>query len=142
MLFIFFTKKRKDGFIVLSMVLLVSAVVLAVSTGILFRSISEVRETGDSENSLKAWGVVNACGEYALGQLASTTDSVGWGYLGDESLTIGEETCYIYALEDDNGTKIIKASSTVSSLTKKVLIEVATNTPSVFVNSWTEVADF
>ncbi len=142
MFFDFPIKRRKDGFLVLTMVLLVSAVVLAVATGILFRSISEVTETGDSENSLKAWGAVNACGEYALGQLASTTDSAGWSYSGNESLTVGAETCYIYPIEDSGTAKLVKASSTVSLLTKKILIEVATNTPNLLVNYWTEVADF
>ncbi len=139
--------KRSGGFLVLTMVLIVCAVVLAVGSGIFLRSISEMNEGADAENSLKAWGTVNACGEYALLQLASTTEAGdGWDYAGDESLAIplpdGTQTCYIYTVETSGTAKLIKASSTVSSFTKKILIEVATNTPSIKVNLWTEVADF
>ncbi len=132
------------GFLVLTMVLIVSATVLAISLGILLRSIDQINETNDSEASLKAWSVVNACGEYALGQMATTTETLpGWTYTGAESLSIGGESCYIYSIESgDLESKLIKASSTVSSFTKKILIEVATNTPEVLINSWEEVSDF
>ncbi len=139
---------QNRGFLVLTMVLLVSATVLIVVTGSLLRSISEVNESSDLQMSLKAWSTVNACGEYALLQLASTTDAGdGWSYAGDESQSIplpaGAQLCYIYPIADgDLGAKLIKASSTVSSFTKKILIEVATNTPNIVVNSWTTVADF
>ena len=148
----FFKKNKKNnrGFLVLTMVLLISAVVLLISAGVMLRSIGDINQSSDSENSLQAWSTVTACGEYALGQLASTTDSAGWSYAGDESsdslvpsLELGDETCYIYPIEDgDNGAKIIKASSTVSGFTRKILIEVATNSPSIIVNSWSYVADF
>jgi len=76
--------------------------------------------------------------------MSTTTEGqLGWDYAGDESLPVGTETCYINTIDDgDNGVKLIKVSSTVSNFTKKILIEVATNTPSVVVNSWKEVADF
>jgi hypothetical protein len=137
-------KKNNGGFLVLTMVLLVCAVVLAVATGILFRSIGEANQSADSEKSLKAWGMVNACAEYALAKLATTAGGLpGWAYAGEESLDIDTESCYIYPILDgNNGAKIINASSTVSGFTKKISIEVATNTPRVIVNSWEEVADF
>lgn len=143
-------KNNKRGFLVLTMVLLVCAIVLTISAGIMLRSISDVNKSADSQNSLKAWSAVNACGEYALGQLSNLDNSAGWTYAGDESsdtistpLELDGETCYIYPVEEgDAGAKIIKASSTVSSFTKKILIEVATNTPSIIINSWDYVADF
>jgi len=136
----FFGKNKKNnqgGFFVLTMVLLVCGVVLIISTGIFLRSISQVNQSGDSENALKAWSTVNACSEYALGKLAPD-----WSYVGDESLTIGEQTCYIYPVIASGTSRFIQASSTVSGFTKKVLIEAATNTPSVVINSWSMVADF
>lgn len=143
---------KNGGFLVLTMVLLVSAVVLVISAGVFLRSINENIETADSEFSLRALSNVMACGEYTLGQMmgsttSTTTTAENWSYAGDEILNIplpdGSDTCYIYPVEDgDLGSKIIKASSTVSSFTKKLLIEVATNTPNIILNSWTEVADF
>jgi hypothetical protein len=133
------TQKNK-GFLVLTMVLLVCAVVMIVSAGSLFRSINDANEGTDSERALKAWSTVNACGEYALAQIAPLS---GWTeYTGDAPLQVGAETCYIYPIEDSEGSKIINASSTVSGFTKKISIEVATNTPKVIITSWEEVADF
>ena len=147
MIYNFFSKKQKKacfakvqrskGFIVLTMVLLVSAVVLAVATGLLLRSISQANESGDSEKSLKAWAGVNACGEYAMGKLG-----VSNSYAGDETFQFGNETeiCYIYPVEEDeSGVRLVKASSTVSGFTKKVLIQVNANRSVAF---WKEVADF
>lgn len=143
MKFNLFDKKNKGGFMVLTMVLLVCAAVLVITTGIFLRTIGQVSQSGDSESSLRAWGSVNACAEYALWQMASTTETSGWSYTGDETLSVGDDTCYIYQVEDTaSSTKIIKASSTVSFFTKKIMVEVATNTPSVVINIWEEVADF
>jgi hypothetical protein len=113
------------------------------------------------ENSVKAWGSVNACAEYALLQLSTTSSGLaGWNYAS----TTGElktdidgsgNSCYIYKIEPFFATstdclnplkRCIRASSTVPSVgpgfTRKLLIEVATNTPIVTVDSWSEVADF
>ena len=121
--------------------LLVSAVVLAIGTGIFLRSISDVNESADSEMSLKAWSLAGACGEYALNQLSTTTDGrAGWSYSG-ESLPVGDETCYINVVASGTA-KVIQASSTVGNFTRKVKIEVATNTPSIVISSWAVVADF
>ena len=133
-------KRKKSGFLVLTMVLLVSATVLIIITGILLRSISQINESADSEASLKAWSTVNACGEYAVGQISSTT--VGWSYAGSESLAVGSQTCYIYPVTLSGVDKIITASSTVSGFTRKILIDVATNTPNMVISSWGYVADF
>lgn len=138
-----FTQSKKRGFLVLTMVLIVCATVLIIATGIFLRSISEVNESADSESSLKAWSTVNACGEYALLQMSTTTGGLsGWSYGGLYSLPVGSETCYIYAIGSSGTSKVIHASSTVSNFTRKIEVIVATNTPSLVVSSWQEVADF
>jgi hypothetical protein len=137
--------QRNKGFLVLTMALVVSAAVLVIATGSMLRSIGGVNETADSEKSLKAWSTVNACGEHALLEMSTTSGGLsGWDYgsTTGESLEIEGETCYIYEVTASGTAKLIKASSTVSGFTKKILIEVATNTPNLVVNSWKEVADF
>jgi hypothetical protein len=57
-------------------------------------------------------------------------------------LSVGDETCYIYPVVASGTDRLIRASSTVSGFTRKILIDVATNTPKVVVSSWEEVADF
>jgi hypothetical protein len=138
-------KNKKGGFLVLTLVLLVMATVLIISTGVFLRSIQELNMSADSEKAFKAWSVVNACGEYALDQMSTTTNGrAGWNFASTtgQSLAIGDETCYIYPVTLSGTDKLIMASSTVSGFTRKILIEVATNTPSLVVNSWSVVADF
>jgi hypothetical protein len=145
-------KKNNGGFLVLTMVLLVCATVMIISTGILLRSVSEISSTTDSEKSLRAWGAVNACGEYALLQMIASTTSTtttanNWDFASTTGVELtdvggGDETCYIYPVVASGTAKIIKASSTVSSFTRKIQIEVATNTPNMAVTSWEAVADF
>jgi len=145
---LFFLNKRKNkGFLVLTLVLIVCSTILIITTGLFLRSISQTKGGSDSENSLKALGAANACGEYALRQMiASSTDATttesNWNYYGDIPLLVGAETCYIYPIVASGTDKIIKASSTVSTFTKKILIDVATNSPSMVVSSWKTVADF
>lgn len=134
---------KNKGFLVLTMILLVSAVVIAIVTGIMLRSVGEAKASQDTESSLKAWGAVSACGEYALDQLSTTTaGKTGWAYAGGQTLDLGTETCYIYPIETVGSAKLIKATSTVSSFTKKIKIQVATNTPNIWIDLWEEVADF
>ena len=140
----YFLKKNQRGFLVLTLVLLVFATVLIVAMGIFLRSIGGIKEGADSEASLKAWSTANACGEYALLQISALPGYYGWGYASGtgELLSVGEETCYIYPVVASGTGKLIKASSTVSSFTRKILIDVATNSPSLKVVSWKTVADF
>lgn len=145
----YFNNKRTGGFLVLTLTLLVSATVLIIATGILLRSLSQVNESADTENSLKAWSTVNACGEYALSQMMASTTSTSttaanWNFASTtgQSLSVGSQTCYIYPVVASGTDKVVHASSTVSNFTKKISIDLATNTPSLIINSWTEVADF
>jgi len=134
----------------MTMVLIVCSIILIVVTGSLLRSMSQGSQTSGSEKSLKAWSVVNACGEYTLAQMvassSATTTAMNWefGSTTGMQLNVGAETCYIYPVGAGvaSGSKLIKASSTVSGFTRKLQIEVATNTPVIILNSWEYVADF
>lgn len=132
----------------MTMVLIVCSTILIVVTGSFLRSLSQGSQTSDSEKSLKAVAVVDACGEYALAQMvassSATTTATNWNYSGNVPLSVGSESCYIYSIGAGvaSGSKLIKASSTVSGFTKKVSIEVATNSPQIILNYWEYVADF
>lgn len=149
MIFLKNNYKNKKGFLVLTLVLLVSATVLIIVTGVMLRTIGKVSDSADAEKSLKALSTVTACGEYALEQMvastSATTTITNWGFASTTGveLVLAGETCYIYPIEDiSGGAKLIKASSTISKFTKKIEIEVATNTPNIVINSWQQVADF
>lgn len=137
----------KKGFISLIVILIASATALIISSTILLKSITEATVSADEESSNKALAAVNACAEYALIHLASTTYYTnGWAnYQGDEELTIGLEgnSCYIYPITETGTStpRTIHASSTVRDFTRKLSVSVATDTP-VTVTSWQLVADF
>jgi hypothetical protein len=142
--------KHQKGFIALITILSASAVALLISSTILLRSITEATYSINEESSAKAWATVNACGEYALIHLASSTitdiEGGGWDYEGDYTLDVGDYSCYIDSVGNRNtGTttpRIIKASSAVNSFVRKIMITAETNDPTVVVSSWEEVADF
>lgn len=135
----------QKGFIGLITILTASAIALLIGSTILLKSITEATISLDEENSGRAWAGVNACVEKALLELSSTTGSVGWNYLGGETVAVGDYSCYILPIDISGGTsssRLIKASSTVNNFTRKLSVSVATNTPAVEITSWTEVADF
>lgn len=136
---------NKKGFFVLTTVILLSATVLITVVGITLNSIDNINNSADSEKALKAWSTVTACAEYALMELSTTTGGLqGWEYASTtgQALLVGSSTCYIYPIIASGTDRIIRASSTVSEFTRKILVDVATNTPSILINSWEEVVDF
>lgn len=133
-------KNKERGFVALAFILMVNAITIAVSAGIFLRSISVSNNSFYEYKSAIAESIVFACGEYSTMKFSTT--SSGWLYGGDETFLLGDNSCYIYPIVASGTSKLIKATSTVSGFTRKILIEVATNTPSILVNSWTEVADF
>lgn len=143
---IFAHTNEEKGFIALITILSVSTVALLISAGILLQSITEGITSGNEEMANRAWAASNACIETALFKLASST---GWSYAGGETVTIDPDSCYILgvtATGTDLGSRLIKASSTVASFTRKMQAVVATtstSTPlSLTVTSWQEVGDF
>jgi hypothetical protein len=141
-------QNKQKGFLVLTMVLIVSAVVLAITTGVFLRSVGETKKISELEQSMKALYLANGCADYAVSKIASSTENGGNGwdvYLGDETLNIDDGTCDIYSLDEDPelaGSKWIKTESTVSGFIKRISVVVATNTPNLDIVEWEQVADF
>lgn len=140
-------KNKEGGFLVLTMVLIVSAVVLIIATGIFLRSIGETKKTSELEKSMKALYLANGCADYAVSKIASSTENGGngWGYQGNEILNIGDDSCDILPLEENPeiaGSKWIKTESTVSGFVRRISVTVSTNTPSLNIVKWEQVANF
>ncbi len=130
----------KKGFIALITVLIITAVSVIIGTTVVMKSISHASMSASELYSAKAWAAANGCVEYALGQfsLSSTTFTT---YPGLLSQTVGGTLCTITLVASGN-SKVIKASSTVSSFVRKLQVTVATNTPQSVISSWQEVGDF
>jgi hypothetical protein len=126
------------GFIALTSILIIEALVLMVSIGVLLRSVNETDMSLDEQESHRALFLAGLCAESALMNLKSV-----FNYSGNESIIIGEESCDILTIEGSgNLDRTVKTQSTVSGYTKKVKIEVFQVSPVMEISSWEEISDF
>jgi len=127
-----------NGFIALTSMLIIGALVLTISIGVLLRSINEMKMSLGEQEAHRALALVNLCGELALMKIESV-----FNYSGNESIIIGEESCDVLQIEGSGNTdRTIKVQSTVSGYTKKVKIEISQISPAMYISSWEEVQDF
>lgn len=130
--------KHKNGYILLSSVLVLSAVfmllALGVSRGSLYTSegVLLIRYGAAAQHAAKA------CAEYALMEL--TRDLA---YSGNETRMVGESDCEILPVSiDEDGSTTLRTQSTVSGHTQRVIVEVSAVVPDVTITSYRAVDDF
>ena len=138
-----------SGFIALVLVLTSGAVALIVGATILLHSITESRMSLDEDFAAQAWATASACGEIGLMKLSMSSTTAGygqdWDYSGDPNVTIDGKSCSITI--DGTGTgsstpRTLQVESVVSDFYHRLSIIASTNTPSVEIDSWEQVADF
>lgn len=122
------------GFIALITVLIILGVVLLVGLGISQLSISEAQMSLQKSQSSQAFYLANLCAEDALMKLKNDSN-----YLGNETITIGEESCQILPIE---GQWTVKVSANFQSQIKKMKIVISQVNPAMVIDSWQEVPDF
>lgn len=128
----------KEGFIALISILIIGAVVLIISLGLLSRSYDETTMGFGEQESYRALSLANLCAELALIKLQSILN-----YAGGESIIEGGDSCDILAIEGmGNLDRTVKAQSTISKYSKKVKIEVSQISPVLKITSWEEISDF
>ena len=131
-------KNNQEGFIALISILIIGAIMLAISIGLSLRSIGETNMSLAEQESHRALALANLCAEQALMKLESTLD-----YAGGEPITIGSESCDILTISGSgNFNRTVKTQSAVSGYTKKVRVEVSQISPTMQITSWEEVGDF
>lgn len=130
--------KNEKGFIAITSILIVSAIVLAIGIGVSLRAIGETDMSLGEELSIRALNLADACAEDAMLKLKNNLS-----YSGDESIVIdGSNSCDILLVEGSgNNNRIIKTESLVGGYKRKVKVEITTVSP-LNVASWGEVSDF
>ena len=94
--------------------------------------------TLNTKNSERSYFLSQACAEDALQKLWKNSE-----YAGNEILTFDQGICGILPIESGaNNEIIIKVYGEVSNHTKRSIIIIATTTPQIIINSWTESASF
>lgn len=130
-------RTNRRGFAVLFSVIVLGAIGATISIALLTQAIQFERDTVLSAQSTKAQSLANACAEYALNALRADQN-----YAGNETVSIGDASCVILALDGSGNTKTIKTTSTVGTATRKVRITTSQTTPNIILSQWREVADF
>jgi len=128
-----FLKKQK-GFIAITTVLIISALVLMISIGISLESIGEMKMGLQRSLSSQSYYLTNLCAEETLMKLKENSS-----YLGDETINVENGNCTILPIE---GNWTIKVSAFSSGQIKKMKLIISQIDPEIIVDSWEEVAEF
>ena len=130
-------KKLQKGIIALTTVLITGAVVLFIGLGMTLRSMIESDISLDQELSQKALVMATSCMEQALLLLANNSS-----YNGNETITIGTQTCSIGTITGEGEERSVQSSSNVYGYTSRLIVTVSDVTPPLQISSWQEVDNF
>jgi hypothetical protein len=138
----FFPAKRRHvrcrGFIALTSVLVLGAVLLSIAISTASRSIGTANLGTSLYSKASAESLADLCAQHALIELQRTL-----GYSGDESIAVGDESCDILTISGTGNTdRTVKTMSTVSGHTHRLFISVQVVSPSLDIDSWNEVSNF
>lgn len=123
---------EKKGFVALTTVLVLGAILLAICISIAFRSISGAEIAVGYQAKLQSETLANLCAERALIELQRTLF-----YNGGETIETDEGSCDILEVTGEGAAnRVIHTISTVSGYTSSVEIQVARVSPETIITSW------
>ena len=130
--------KKSSGFIAITPVIVIGAVVLAIAQGIAFRSARQVVGSAGRISAAQASYMANACAETAIIRLQTIL-----GYAGGETVNADGILCDISAIAGSGGTnRTVMVQATVGGYVRKVKVIVAQVSFPLKISSWQEVSDF
>lgn len=128
----------RPGYIALISVLILSAIALAVGIGLATHAVSQDQMDVSRDASIRAYAAATACAEHALIALKGSLL-----YTGNQTLVYSGDSCTILTVGGaGNLARTVKATSTVSGATRKILIQVEQVNPRMIISSWTDVVNF
>ncbi len=132
-------QKKESGFVALTSVILISAILLFTITAISLQTIDEAQITSAYEQSRQARTLASGCAEIALLQIRNEPSFAGTHT--EAHPEIGSCGYYVFG---DIPFKTIQIESVVgqSEYTAKYEIVVSETTPEILIDSWDELADF
>jgi len=128
--------KYNSGFIALTSVIIISAVIVLLVIGIFRSSVGEMERGGAREKSDGALSLANTCAEIALYELRKNPDN--YSVSEEEEISVGEKSCYISSVERESDI-IIKTRGVSGDYTRKIQIEVASVKPKIEITEWREI---
>lgn len=127
-----------QGFVVLLSIIILGALILAVSIGVSLRVLTQAQIGFQTQAAYEASTLAEFCAELALFKLESIL-----GYGGNEIIMNNGQSCEILTIEGTgNLNRTVKTQSTVSSYTRKIKVQVARISPLMEITSFQEVPNF
>lgn len=126
-----------SGIIAISAVLIVGSIVLVAAVGITTRTIIDGQMSMSEEHSKQALAAATSCMELALSKISDNS-----AYAGNETITVGTNSCTIAAVVSNGTARTIKTSSTIGGHTRRLSVYIANVTSSPLqVSTWQEVSN-
>ena len=126
-----------NGYIALTSILIISAIVLliALSAGLL--SISELNMGLEKNQSAEAYYLASACAEQGLQEIRNSDSFTGAG-----NLSLENGTCTYDVSQTGGENRTVEALGSVNNIVRKIKISLDAINPSINITSWQEVPDF
>ena len=122
------------GYIALLAVLIIGAASLAIATALLVTATDSQRSTLAAQQSAQARSLAASCAEEALQLLHDNSN-----FTGTNNLTFGAGSCTYTVTNPGGTTRLIAASGTVSSTSRKIQVNVTVGVTTLSVASWQEI---
>lgn len=123
--------KNNKGYIAITSILIILAVVLIVGTSISLLSVNDIQSSLSSEKGEQALTLVEGCAEDALLRLNNNNAIPA-------SFTIPEGTCNVTGISNVGNNWTFTVNATILNYSKSIQIS-ATRTTTVQVTSWLEI---
>jgi len=134
----FSSSQRQKGYILLLSLLVVGAIGISISIGILLVGVGSSQNGIVIEQGLQARMLSHTCAEYALDELRKD-DS----YSGNETLSFTEGDCEVRpVLGTGNTNRTVQTIGTTGQANGRVEVEISVVSPEVTISSWKEVGSF
>ena len=123
--------KEQGGYVALILVLIISAISLAIALSILLSGTDAQRSLLVSQQSVQARSLATACAEEAMQQMHDNN-----AFSGTNSLALATGTCSYTVTVGSGNNRSIDASATVSSATRRLKVQLTIQSSSMSVTSW------
>lgn len=130
--------KNNSGFIALTSVIFISAFFVIIFAGMFFSAVSQIERADNREFASRALSLANSCAEESLNKLKNSL-----GYEGDDTITVGSETCEVLEMDITDTARVIKSKGEVGGHIKRVQVDVDVhNHPYIEIMDWRTVPFF
>ena len=123
--------ESNQGFIALSMILIITAVVMSIATTVTFLAIGEAQSALTQQKGEDAWTFVEGCAEDALQKIHDSSTYAGG------TITRPEGTCSV-TVTTGNPNWDITVTTTATTYKRSVQIK-ATRGSTITITSWEEI---